>query len=612
MTNIISFQKPGITRITAAFFAAFALCDIGSIHPADIFSVLIFAGMLLLFSPTLTQRLTNIGAASSVLPRHFYPICRLLAVLYTLFYAAAKHAELSGSFDSRIFRLAFLAAAVIGLYFIFFRFCELSMLFLASRQQRRFAQNTLQQPDGACPVPPAISAAHALSRKQKLLCYFGLLFCWLFWFLYQFPGVLTPDSISQFSQATGLIPFNNHHPILHTLLFSLFYHIGFFLTGSINTGIACYVLFQMCTMAAIETYTLSLLARSGASRLWLILSFCFWGLVPFHAIFAVTVWKDILFSGFMLLYLCFLYELLCNPDNRPGIWAGLSLSGFFVCTLRSNGLYIFLFTLPFVLFAFRRTWKKMFAVQVGILLLSLIITGPVYTACHVERASFTESLSIPLQQIACVVSNGRQLSAEQEMLIDDVVDTSLIPEYYNPVISDPIKALVSYNHADAIIRNPSKYFTLWIQLGISYPGDYLQAFIDQTKGYWFPAPAALRTNEGISPNEIGLSWPHLLRGQFPVKISEILLKLPDMLPVYGILWSIGAYFWAVLYFAAYQFLYGQRRFLVLFVPFIGTVLTLLLATPVASDLRYAYPLILAAPFFIALPYCRLQTSRLQK
>ena len=146
MTNIISFQKPGITRITAAFFAAFALCDIGSIHPADIFSVLIFAGMLLLFSPTL-QRLTNIGAASSVLPRHFYPICRLLAVLYTLFYAAAKHAELSGSFDSRIFRLAFLAAAVIGLYFIFFRFCELSMLFLASRQQRRFAQNTLQQPD---------------------------------------------------------------------------------------------------------------------------------------------------------------------------------------------------------------------------------------------------------------------------------------------------------------------------------------------------------------------------------------------------------------------------------------------------------------------------------
>ena len=86
-----------------------------------------------------------------------------------------------------------------------------------------------------------------------------------------------------------------------------------------------------------------------------------------------------------------------------------------------------------------------------------------------------------------------------------------------------------------------------------------------------------------------------------------------MLPVYGIFVETSARTSGLsCIFAAYQFLYGQRRFLVLFVPFIGTVLTLLLATPVASDLRYAYPLILAAPFFIALPYCRLQTSRLQK
>lgn len=80
------------------------------------------------------------------------------------------------------------------------------------------------------------------------------------------------------------------------------------------------------------------------------------------------------------------------------------------------------------------------------------------------------------------------LSAEQEMLIDDVVDTSLIPEYYNPVISDPIKALVSYNHADAIIRNPSKYFTLWIQLGISYPGRLSPGLYRSDKRILVPRP----------------------------------------------------------------------------------------------------------------------------
>ena len=182
MTNIISFQKPGITGLLQHFLQPLAV-DIGSIHPADI------------FCPDLCRRAPPFSNAdakadeyrSSLSPSsasHFYPICRLLAVLYTLFYAAAKHPELSGSFDSRIFRLAFLAAAVIRLFYC--RSVKRECLFLASRQQRRFAQNTLQQPDGACPVPPAISAAHALSRKQKLLCYFGLLFCWLFWFLYQF------------------------------------------------------------------------------------------------------------------------------------------------------------------------------------------------------------------------------------------------------------------------------------------------------------------------------------------------------------------------------------------------------------------------------------------
>ncbi len=159
--------------------------------------------------------------------------------------------------------------------------------------------------------------------------------------------------------ATGLIPFSNHHPILHTLLFSLFYHIGFFLTGSINTGIACYVLFQMCTMAAIETYTLSLLARSGASRLWLILSFCFLGARSISRNFCRNRLERYSFFPDLCCYI-FAFYMNCSATRITvrAFGQGFPFPAFFVCTLRSNGLYIFLFTLPFVLFAFRRTWKK--------------------------------------------------------------------------------------------------------------------------------------------------------------------------------------------------------------------------------------------------------------
>ena len=79
--------------------------------------------------------------------------------------------------------------------------------------------------------------------------------------------------------------------------------------------------------------------------------------------------------------------------------------------------------------------------------------------------------------------------------------------------------------------------------------------------------------------------------------------MPDFLPLYGLLWSIGAYTWAALFFFAYQFLYGQRRYLLLYLPAFGTILTLLLATPVSSDLRYAYPLILASSLLFTDPLC---------
>lgn len=583
---------PALDCAVQAFFAAFALCVLGGISPADILSVVLFGASLLLFFAA--QK----AMGARTLPKHFHAVCRTLAGLYTLFYAAGAYEKMMGSFDSPLFRLGFFIGSAIGLYTLFLACCRLGFFLLEKCALTRNAR--------------------PFTRRQTLFCFLGLLLCWLFWFLYNYPGVMTPDSISQFLQATGQKPFSSHHPVAHTLLFSCFYHIGFGITGSVNAGIACYTVFQMLTLAAVETSCLSLLAKSGAKRWILIAGFLFWGLVPYNGIFAVTMWKDVLFSAFVLLYVMTLFLLLKKnapgsavPDPEispkrlsfPGDWKllfGCFFSGCAVCLMRSNGMYIFLFTLPFLLLAFRRYLKVMLPLQLAVLAAAVLIKGPVSDAFGVERPSFTESLSIPLQQIARVVSEDRPLSPAEKDLIDRVVtDSALIPDYYNPSLSDPVKALVTYNNADAITESPADYARLWVQLGLKYPADYVKALIDQTKGYYFPAPADLRTNEGISPNEAGLLWPHLLPGQLPVKISEILLKLPDIVPLYGILWSIGAFFWAVLFLSGFQLLYGSKKYLILYLPFIGTILTLLTAAPVASDLRYAYPLFLAMPFLLA-------------
>lgn len=571
--------KGSVSLLIQAYLAAFALCNIGSFSPAGILSVLFFGVMLLLFSCSV--KITG----TDVLPRGFSLVCGLLAFLFTLFYLAAEHKNLTGGFDSRAFRLLFVLATALGLFFLFQTCIRILMVLFSS-------------------AVPSRNAA-PLSGRTRILVFAGLLLCWLPWFLYNYPGVMTPDSISQFSQATGIIPYSSHHSLIHTLLFQLFYRIGFGLTHSVNAGIACYILFQMLTLSAVETCCLNLLAGQGVQKWLLTVYFLFWGLIPYNAIYAVTMWKDVLFSAFLLLYAIVLYELAALTEWKlKKHWRRLLLffvSGWLTCMLRSNGLYVFLFMLPFVLMVFSRHIKAMTVLQLSILLLALLVKGPVFDHFQVAKPHFTESLSIPLQQVARVVTEGRSLTEEQKDLINQVVDVSLIPDYYDPVISDPVKALVIYNNADYLADHKSEFFRLWAGLGLTYPRDYIEAFIDQTKGYWYPAPAGMRTNEGISPNEAGLSWPHLLRGQLPVKISEILLKMPDLFPVYGLLWSIGAFTWAALFLAAFFFLYGERKYLLFYLPFLGTILTLLLATPVASDLRYAYPLFLGMPFMISIP-----------
>ena len=61
----------------------------------------------------------------------------------------------------------------------------------------------------------------------------------------------------------------------------------------------------------------------------------------------------------------------------------------------------------------------------------------------VAKPAFSESLSIPAQQIARVVAEGRELTAEQISLIGKTMDYPSIPDYYQPELSDPVKSAYS-------------------------------------------------------------------------------------------------------------------------------------------------------------------------
>ena len=69
---------------------------------------------------------------------------------------------------------------------------------------------------------------------------------------------------------------------------------------------------------------------------------------------------------------------------------------------------------------------------------------------------------------------------------------------------------------------------------------------------------------------------------------------------------MGALFWILLLCMCIVGLYQNRSYLLVYLPAIGIFLTLLIATPVAKDFRYAYGYVFCIPLYLLLGFLREQ------
>ena len=151
-----------------------------------------------------------------------------------------------------------------------------------------------------------------------------------------------------------------------------------------------------------------------------------------------------------------------------------------------------------------------------------------------------------------------------------------------------------------------EFLKLWIQLGLAYPGDYLEAYIYQTYGYWYPDSFYLVAEaEGVSATSLGVSHTPLIGGPLVVKGKEIAIKLGGMLPLYGTLWSMGVALWILIFCIGNSFIRREKRKLILYLPTVALFLTVMLATPVATEFRYVYFLVFGLPFYLITSVLRL-------
>lgn len=575
-----------------SFLALFAIMRLTGMETRNPVSLIIFIIFLFIFSG-----LNSDSTESHIASKDPY-IAAVLALIFCTFTLAAKYEVILGTMTSTLFCAVILLFTWFGLFLIYFYLS----IWLLQAAERLHITGSVYSSGWLC-----------------VAAIFSCMLCWSFYFLHEYPGVMTPDSINQYAQVIGAYELSNHHSIVHTALIGFFYNIGLAFTGNAHFGLALYTLAQMLFMALVAGYVVRTMQKANIITPVIIITILFYAFIPYHGIYAVTIWKDVPFAGCFTLFSAALMRFLLRgnaaatsgraPKLHIGEYFSLVLpyilSGIMLCLLRANGWYAFLISLPFILLVYRKSWRTMLPIHAVILLLVLFVKYPVMQVYDIKQADFVESLSVPIQQIARVVALNEGMSESQITFVENIMDVTKVAEAYQPDVSDGIKNLVRKNGAGYLESHKSEFFKNWFLIGLSHPKTYFDAFVAQTVGFWYPDVSyQAGLADGIYPNEFGLYWQPILSGHVIIKIREILFKLHDLIPLYGFLWSIGFMLWTLIFTIALDIRNERSANALISLPMLFLMLTLILATPVATEFRYAYALFFGIPIFLVAPFVR--------
>lgn len=448
-------------------------------------------------------------------------------------------------------------------------------------------------------------------NKQHRLKYFGLIgilfILWLPYLLNYFPGTTTWDTEYQLTQVIGARPINAAHPILHTLFIKAIYSSSLLFFGNANIALAMVTVAQMLLLSLIYAYVIYYLYHNNYPKVIWLGSVLFYGVFALNATHTVVLWKDILFSAVFLLFSLFLWRAKdVNFNDRKDAaryFLKLALPAVLVCLMRNNGIYIFLGLIPFMLYFFR----------IRLMHILIMITLTLITQYGVERILHNrfdvipsyandkvELLSIPIQQISRVVVEDGHVDQESKALLEKLMSSEDIKSNYNPVLSDPMKQLIrSSENVEFFERSISDYGKLWLSLGLANPHLYMKAYIDQTRGYWYPdiQGPVIRIESAGKEDSIDTYQVNLLGDSFSNFMNRVNFIYLDI-PILGIFYSLATYIWFVLFVLAVLFI--RRMNFLATLPAIILWGILLVSTPVSGEFRYAYPIVISAPLYMAM------------
>lgn len=444
-----------------------------------------------------------------------------------------------------------------------------------------------------------------VSRWKTIFIYWGIFFVsFIPAFLAYFPAVLAYDARYQFDQVYNSF-FTTHHPLIHNFLFKLCYEVGTFI-HSANTGFALFAILQMLVLSFSFAYAVGYLREIGISRKIRIAITVLLVINPMNAVYSVSITKDVFFAAFFLLFVISLLRFAKTQTHslpQYVFFIGVTVA---MIWFRNNALYALIAMTPFLIKMLKGKRKKIIILLVLSVFLASTGNTVMQKVSHAtDNSSTKEIFSLLLQQVARTHTYTPESQTQPAMQeITNIVPAELLTRY-NPYIADPVKEYID----NTVLKNNSGSFIKnWAKLLFRYPGDYIEAFLCNTMGYWYlddTMHARIYGEGGFLL--VNYNPEHFFNQVVPANYCPLAKNYYDALfdkngyqniPLLSVLFRPAVVFFAYL-ICILQLIYRKntKSFLVL-IPVIAYFLTVLLG-PVAL-IRYIYCLICVLPFALCL------------
>lgn len=441
------------------------------------------------------------------------------------------------------------------------------------------------------------------NKKSLFIVALILFIAYLPHFLYNFPGMYTVDSVTEMNYGLNDVKyFQNHHPVFHIFIIYGCISLGKLLGGA-YIGIAIYSILQMIFVALTFSYVIKYMAKKNVNIVFRILTLIFFIIYPAFGPYSITMWKDVVFGVILVPFTIQVIEMVTNKEyfkKKRNILSFIIIS-IFTILFRNNGLYVVLITLAILLMFLKGNRKKIALMLLIIIAFNLLWKGPIFKLLNVTDGPVREMMSVPVQQIARTVKYRRsELTEEEKTKIQKYIDMDLeeMAESYYPLISDNIKD--NFNNEE-FNNNKLDFISLWVSLFFKYPVEYIEAFLDNSYGYWYP-----QANNGILP-----TWYVYEESEGVIGYDRkpaVNLEFLDgyyadvngrRMPIISMWISIGFVFWIMILCIGYVICTKKYKLILAYIPIFALWLTTI-ASPVYCEYRYIFGMFTCIPILTIL------------